>query len=195
MGFEHPVILPDRKIPDPLPDIKMPFFRKKDMSRPPRILPGKILIEIQTVSIHVHELPHDFFPGLHLILGNIDVIFREPPLQTLLQNSTITPCPFFVPANQRMEVRIVHGNHPYPHAGNLRAYSHTIPSEHFVFHRIERYVRPRSVRIYMPYRHNPQFGRRYDNLSVYAKCRRINSKNRLPRRITALFTERFTIFI
>jgi hypothetical protein len=100
MGLEHPVILTDRKRPDSFSFKKMPFLGKIYISGTPGILSRKILVEIKTVPIHIHELPHDFFPGLHLVSGNIDILFRETSLKALLKNTPITLSQLLFPANQ-----------------------------------------------------------------------------------------------
>ena len=73
------------------------------------------------------------------------IIIWKVSLQPLLEQASVSFRPFFRPFYQRMEMGIVHRNHPDPHPGNLCADGHTVPSKYLVLHRIERNIRPRAV--------------------------------------------------
>ena len=58
------------------------------------------------------------------------IIIREMSLQPLLEQTPVALHPFFRALHQRMEMGIVHRNHPDPHPGNLSADGHTVPSKY-----------------------------------------------------------------
>ena len=112
-----------------------------------------------------------------------DILIGEMTLQTLLEKASVSFRPFFRSFDKRMEMSIIYRHHPDANACDLCADSHTVPAKHFVFHRVERNVRPCSVRVYMPDIINRLihffFPARYANLSVFAKRKRIKMKNGL----------------
>ena len=153
------------------------------MPAAPGILPGEFLIEVHAVPIRIHEPGQYFFPELDGLACNMDILVGEFPLETLLKEKPISLRPFCRSLHQRMEMRVIHCHHPHPNSGDFRADGHAVPSEHFVFVRIEQDVRPGSVGKDMPNIINRFFHllfcARYTNLSVFAK-RETNKNEKRP---------------